>query len=472
MDFFWQKGLVAILLILGMEGCGGGGGGVSPVPPTITRQPEDATVPEGGYGVFRVEASGTGPLNFQWKQNGVAIKNMTNASLSIPNVDAYDQDSAISVEVSNPAGSVQSLPAHLRVITRYQERFRRVGDMFLPRTYHSATLLENGRVVIIGGQSSDIAYNNSIEEYDPILEKFFLVSIMPVGRALHGSTRLPSGKVLILGGIRLDDAPSRSCEIYDPILKKLTPAANMLFPRIGPVVTELLDGRVLVAGGGSESANKIVEIYDPKKGTWESGGDLLVDRTECTVTTLSSGKVLLAGGTRTNGYSLTTSEVYDPLTRTTGITGPFLTINGKINSKAAIMPGGNVLVAGGDPIGFRNSDSSLVGSAEVFYPETSAFSGVPPMLNYRKYHTMTVLDNWKILICGGIRQIPGNPNQTPKSEIFDPKRYSFFPSAIPVIPRQDHTSTKLLNGKVLITGGTSDSLQTLRTFHESAELFE
>lgn len=84
--------------------------------PAITAQPASATVDQGQAVVFNVTATGTGPLAYQWRRNGVVIVGATAGSLALTNVQASSAAS-YSVTVSNSVGSVTSSAAVLAVNT-------------------------------------------------------------------------------------------------------------------------------------------------------------------------------------------------------------------------------------------------------------------------------------------------------------------------------------------------------------------
>ena len=85
------------------------------VPPSITKQPANKSVPVGATPKFSVTATGTSPLTYQWRKNGVNISGATKASYNTPPVTAADNGALFSVVVSNAAGSVTSNNATLTV---------------------------------------------------------------------------------------------------------------------------------------------------------------------------------------------------------------------------------------------------------------------------------------------------------------------------------------------------------------------
>ncbi len=84
------------------------------VPPALTTQPTNQTKTVGQSASFSVVASGTAPLQYQWRFNGADLSDATNATLALGNVQTNDAGS-YNVVVANVAGSVTSAVAALTV---------------------------------------------------------------------------------------------------------------------------------------------------------------------------------------------------------------------------------------------------------------------------------------------------------------------------------------------------------------------
>jgi hypothetical protein len=104
-----------------LASCGGGSGAsatkppVSAIAPQITTQPANASVSVGQTASFEVTASGTAPLQYQWRKNGVAITGATASSYTTPAAVMGDSGSSFTVIVTNASGSVTSNAATLTV---------------------------------------------------------------------------------------------------------------------------------------------------------------------------------------------------------------------------------------------------------------------------------------------------------------------------------------------------------------------
>ncbi|MFL5680344.1 MAG: kelch repeat-containing protein [Chloroflexota bacterium] len=198
--------------------------------------------------------------------------------------------------------------------------FSRTGSMSTFRDNHTATLLEDGRVLVTGGGGEGYASSTSAEVYDPSTGKFTKTGSMKSGRWLHTATRLADGRVLILGGRSPKDAVYRSAEAYDPRSGTFSSAGQMVEGRQEHTATLLRDGRVLIAGGyWSDGRNWRVlsssEMYDPATGKYTALGSIGIPRDGHTATLLGDGRVLIVGGTdigRDGAVPVTSALLYQP----------------------------------------------------------------------------------------------------------------------------------------------------------------
>jgi hypothetical protein len=192
--------------------------------------------------------------------------------------------------------------------------FLKVADMNVGRVFHTATLLADGQVLIVGGDSSDSS--DTAELFDPVTGSFTLTGRMTAARLNHTATRLPNGKVLVAGG----PGDTATAELYDPNTGLFTPTGNMATGRSQHTATLLPDGTVLMAGGltmlnSIENETATTEIYDPASGSFRSGATMRQGRFWHTATLLPGGAVLFIGGASSSDGDritvLTSAEIYN-----------------------------------------------------------------------------------------------------------------------------------------------------------------
>ncbi len=184
------------------------------------------------------------------------------------------------------------------------------------RTFHTATLLGDGSVLIAGGADTTMAGNKESSPSLDTAERFFPdlgasipnLPAMRTARWGHAAVRLADGRVLLCGG-KAGAETVRSVEIFDPIQAAFEDAAPMNAARWGHTATLLGDGRVLVVGGSDEPN---AEVYDALEDTWTRTEPMAETRFFHTATRLPDGNVLVAGG-RSVGIPLPAANAFDSL---------------------------------------------------------------------------------------------------------------------------------------------------------------
>jgi N-acetylneuraminic acid mutarotase len=328
------------------------------------------------------------------------------------------------------------------------------------RSGHSATLLPNGLVMVIGGFGDDIADPSgphalaSIELYDSASGTWSGAGALHTTRSYHTATLLPTGEVLIVGG-RKETGYLDSVEKIDPTSGNWTPISNMSTDRQGHSATLLADGRVLIAGGTSQlSMLAKAEIYDPASG-WSNADDMHTARSNHTATLLPNGKVLVAGG-GTGSVFTTSAELYDPQTGNWETTGSLHDARG--NHTATLLRNGQVLVVGG-----LTNNSHYLASAEMYNPDTGVWTQVASLKNARKDHTATLLDDGTVLVTGGFSTEGTEVGFLSSSERYDPGLDDWLNTGTMNAVRGNHTATLLPNGQVLVVGGLNTDSQPPKT---------
>jgi N-acetylneuraminic acid mutarotase len=340
------------------------------------------------------------------------------------------------------------------------------GSLNTPRTSHfTATLLPNGKVLVTGGNNARAGlfpHPASAELYDPSTGAWSPTGDLNVPRSWHSATLLQNGKVLVAGGLQYDGSNpsgvSSSAELYDPAAGTWSLTGNLNVARTGHSATLLPDGKVLVAGDYYSTDD--AELYDPATGTWSYTGSLNTARVGHTATLLPNGKVLVAGGQQGDGelLGLRSSELYDPNTGTWDLTGR-LNVARSAHT-ATLLPNGNVLVTGGDGQDFGDITTN---SAELYNPATGTWSYTGSLNRARAAHTATLLPNGQVLIAAGFWLGP----TLNSAEIYDAATGTWNTTASLNAPRSSHTATLLPNGKVLVVAGVERN-----NLLQSAELYD
>jgi hypothetical protein len=269
-----------------------------------------------------------------------------------------------------------------------------------PRAGHSATLLADGRVLIAGGCAVDGCTTSEVEpssEFYVPGQGFVAGPPMLHPRSSHTATLLPDGRVLIVGGwAREGTAPLTEAEVFDPTTATFQPAEA---PPPGPAGLQprhaasivLPDGDILITGGQGAAGTGLSStvVYDPDSGASRSGPPMGGPRFKHAIAMLDAGHVLVLGGTTDDAVLLTSTEVLD-LATMEFTPGPAMsTPRYKFADAVVRTTTGRLVVAGGTQV-------------DVLAPDGQSF-GVIPIGNAKRRwaSTATALPDGTVLVVGG-----------------------------------------------------------------------
>ncbi len=306
------------------------------------------------------------------------------------------------------------------------------SDMTAARFDHTATLLPNGKVLIVGGLQRNGVMQPTAEVFDPASGRFAPSGKLQVARGWGATAvRLANGKVLVAGG---SSGTCGSCslseaELYDPATGVFSSTGSMSIPRASAVSVLLPNGDALIAGGAEANT---AELYHSATGTFSRlTGMHVSDPIQAVL--LRNGRVLVIGESG--------AELYDPSSQHFVPTGAMALPRKKFG--AALLPDGRVLIAGGQ---IGGAWGNMVASTELYDPQSGRFTPGPE-LNLKRFKLMKAvvpLRDGRILVAGGANQ----------PEVYDPASRAFVP-----VPGSKldgfcfSTATLLSNGEVLLAGG-------------------
>ena len=319
------------------------------------------------------------------------------------------------------------------------------GSLNTPREGHTATLLANGQVLVVGG-AEVTGFLNSAELYNPATGKCTATGSMATPRIDHSATLLPNGDVLVAGG---ENAAGllNSAELYNPATGKWIPTGNMTLPRALHGAALLPNGQVLVAAGNNSvgSTGNTAEIYDPSKGTWKATGSMQSFH-PFVLALLQNGRVLAVDE---SDSSFAPGEIYEPSTGQWSLTAEMYYSQSGVS--AALLPNGTMLIYG-------NKFSCYAG--EFYDPFANIWHRTLGQCGNAVSHgPLTLLGTGKVLLAGEVIAYSGKSFPTANCRLYDPTTNSWSLTGS-LKEAVGHTATRLFSGQVLVVGGTDAELYT------------
>jgi hypothetical protein len=364
-------------------------------------------------------------------------------------------DASASPSSANPSSSAQeSTAASSSPIAQVPASWTATGNLVEARSYHSATLLPDGSVLVAGGGGSGQGgLLATAELYDPASGSWTATGSMNGVRILHTATLLADGRVLVAGGADGIGETSvdalATAELYDPATGSWAATGPMIEARAHHTATLLADGKVLVVGGsgsgfGSDSLAS-AELYDPATGSWTATSAMIEARTQHTATLLPDGRVLVAGGNSSSGPQLASAELYDPATGSWTATGKM--VGDHAGHMATLLPDDRVLVLGGSS---EPPTPSPTATAELYDPRTGSWTAAGSMNGEHYGGTATLLDDGSVLVAGGSSSV-GSGGE----ELYEPGTGSWTAAGSMNGEHYGGTATLLDDGSVLVAGGVT-----------------
>lgn len=341
-----------------------------------------------------------------------------------------------------------------------------VASMNVGRTAYSASVLNDGRVLVVGGLGEE-GILHSAEIYDPDSDTWTRVADTIHSRRKSILATLEDGRVVVAGGE--DNLTASTAEIFDPARNSWTEIPPLNVGRESAMAVPLNDGRLFVFGGGNGVIGSAIgrfelasaEIYDPELNEWTLVGSMAQAEIAWEGwVKLNDGRVVLTGGdfARPNKFVQIFNPATDTWRRVTELPNP------TGGGAAVLLPDGNVLVAGG---GFR----CCLTESLVFDIETEEWAPGPEMLVQRGGHIGLNLPDGRIVFLHGLD--PDFPFSGPQrgGEILDPvsgerEILADYPGVFDLV----NPVVVLKDGRVMQIGGRFselDSTETVKTSYST-----
>lgn len=418
--------------VTALAACGGGGGDAPALPGGPIRAfsadraryfvGERARLTAIFAGAGRIEP-GIGPV-------------MSGVPVSTPVLDSSARFRLVVDTAAGPVVRELVLPVDFR--NRYQTL-----APTLAVSYHASVTAGDGSVLVLGGLRGVNAPTDDVNRFDPVNGTLTRIGALRTGRYDHTATRLQDGRILVAGGgqgVQIGVV----ADVIDERTGAVSSGGTMNIPRYWHAEALLPDGRVLLAGGRNRLQ---AEYWDPDTNLWRLIQQPLVHTREWpTATVLADGRVLLAGGA-TAAANYRFAELFDPRTNSFApVDSPAL--EQRIYHSAHRLADGSVLILGGQAV---NSTTRAGPLRDVlrFDPATDRISIVTPLARARLLARSVVLPDDRVLLFGG--QI--EPDRHTESG----EAYSTAAGGTPIAPaaqtRAWHSAHRLHDGRVLLFGG-------------------
>jgi hypothetical protein len=338
------------------------------------------------------------------------------------------------------------------------------AKMPVKMAYQTATLLPDGKVLLVGGHDG-VNTQSSRMIYDPATQTFSSVNNCESAQGAvaacsprynHTATLLDDGRVLIVGGWVTGYSLGSTAEVYDPATGKFTTLAAAL-PNVrydstterfvaDALATEparlgyhsavkLPNGRVLLAAGVLESSpqhdmgsSSLVFSFDPEDDTFVVAADLEIDRFNynyvANAALTLNNELFIIGGVSFApgaivGETLAMPVVYNPQNGSKELPGCDGCVPRNGNNVVVLKDEHERIlsIGGGD-----DNTGEVFSTAELFTspnPPDKRVKGGYPMVEARYSPCATVLQDGRVLVTGGAASVDYSPSILQSSEIFE-----------------------------------------------------
>lgn len=331
------------------------------------------------------------------------------------------------------------------------------GEIVIPRSHENIIALNNGKVLIMGGEDRvTSAFIHKCELFDTQTKKSTLTKRdLPIGFDSFIAVLLQNNKVLLTGGRDWDGNNLRRTLVFNSLTEELSNGPEMNLARSGNASILLKNGKVLILGG-TKKCQPYAELYDLKLNKFVKTPPLPYTKTGRYYSSimLKDGHVLIVGASscysKLGNYPIA-SEIYDPKLNKFYPTGNL--VIGRSSPELFTLNDGRVVVFGG---AYDGSDNKIV---EIYDPKKGTFSVVGRLPDDFYASPSITLPNDKILFIGGTKGYAVGAKDLKDIWEYNPNTNKLKNLGTMIIPRSNLTAILQKNKKrIVIFGGTKQKL--------------
>lgn len=463
------------------------------VAPSISVQPADRSIFAGQDASFSVTAAGTN-LAYQWQGSldGVTFSDLpgeTHATLTLPSVPLAASSSRVRVVVSNTVGTVTSTAALLTVTAA------QAVPAFTTQPVSATVVAPAGATftaVASGVPTPTLQWQRSTDGGATFVDMVgatnatFVVSATADGDAVRiyrvVATNTAGSTPSNVATLTVNPASQAPAITAQPAAQTVAAGAIATFTaQASGTPTPTWQWQLSSDGGGSfaningatspsyatpattlaDNGKRFRAIATNVAGSAISAAPLLTvtppanrmasARIAHTATLLASGKVLVAAGVvdGSSGGFFSSAETFDPASAVWSNVASLAQARGF--HTATRLSDGRVLVAGGMGVNPGGGAALRLATAELYDPVSNAWTSVGSLATARAHHAATLLADGRVLVTGGSTN---DANQeTASAELFDPATLAWSPAAALLETRREHQSVRLADGRVMLIGG-------------------
>jgi hypothetical protein len=422
-------------------------------PPVLSASPVNLTFPAGGSQPLLITAL------IPYSSQGFSWKLSSNQSwLTVPSDGPYSSTQVIPVSIA--PGTPDGSQGTISLDSSEPDATRGVvqGPIEVNVTVGTSTATNKAGVLLTGGENTTGSLGSS-SFYNFALKAFEPTGQLQVPRYSHTATTLQNGNVVVIGGATSFPreyqfaAVTGLAEVYHPASLSFSPSGTMLVPRWQHTATLLPDGKVLVTGGGDGNGNSVTqaELYDPASGSFTAAGTSMAftDSSSAIVLTQPGvpAEVLVFGGSSSNQ-----TQIWSEASRSFSAGPEMVTMQNSFPAPVLNGSGDDVIAGGVD-------SSGPTARVQVFSPASRSFQSADSLERQRVGLTLTRLSSGALLAAGGAL------NSMPTAELEAGGASSWqllsggsgCPGGSGCMQdfRRYHTATLLPDGTVFLAGGSN-----------------